>query len=102
MVPEGFDDEVLEIVRQIPRGRVVTYGQIARLMGRQGLARRVGRALAAAPAEVPCHRVVNARGATVPGWPEQRTLLERESVPFLTDGRVDMRRAGWEALREEL
>ena len=58
-LPEGFDAEVYSVVAQIPAGRVTTYGQIARLIGMPGYARRVGHALAAAPAGLPCHRVVN-------------------------------------------
>ncbi|MCM1150916.1 MAG: methylated-DNA--[protein]-cysteine S-methyltransferase [Alistipes senegalensis] len=94
-----FDDEVYDIVAQIPRGRTATYGQIARLAGFPAHARRVGRALAAAPAEVPCHRVVDAAGRTAPGWTEQRALLEAEGVGFKKNGCVDLDRWGWELLR---
>ena len=62
-LPEGFDAEVYSVVAQIPAGRVTTYGQIARLIGMPGYARRVGHALAAAPAGLPCHRVVNSAGS---------------------------------------
>ena len=64
-LPEGFDAEVYSVVAQIPAGRVTTYGQIARLIGMPGYARRVGHALAAAPAGLPCHRVVNSAGRTI-------------------------------------
>ena len=93
-----FDAEVFEIVAQIPPGRVATYGVVARLMGLPGYARRVGRALGAAPEEIPCHRIVNASGHTAPGWTQQRTLLESEGVAFLASGRVNMRQALWEEL----
>lgn len=81
-LPEGFDAEVYSVVAQIPAGRVTTYGQIARLVGMPGYARRVGHALAAAPAGLPCHRVVNSAGRTAPHWTEQRPMLEAEGVRF--------------------
>ena len=58
----GMFEEVYAAVRQIPRGRVATYGQIARMIGRPRAARVVGYALSAAPADVPCHRVVSRQG----------------------------------------
>lgn len=95
-IPKEFDREVYDVVAEIPAGRVATYGQIARLVGFPGQARRVGRAMAAAPEEVPCHRVVNAAGRTVPGWTDQRRLLEREGVRFRANGCVDLTTFGWE------
>ena len=96
-LPEGFDAEVYSVVAQIPAGRVTTYGQIARLIGMPGYARRVGHALAAAPAGLPCHRVVNKTGTLAPGFAfggqeRQRDMLETEGVTFLADGRIDMAR----------
>ena len=78
--PEEFYEEVYSIVRQIPPGRVLTYGAIARMMGRPRHARLVGRALWGTPSGrgIPCHRVVNSRGGTAPGWDGQRNLLENE------------------------
>ena len=93
MLPRDFDAEVRDVVRRIPRGRVVTYGTIARLVGCPAHARRVGRPLArACDASLPCHRVVACDGRTAPGWPEQRALLEAEGVTF---GRVPLRRYAW-------
>lgn len=89
-LPADFDAEVYDIVAQIPAGRVATYGQLARLVGMPGYARRVGRALAAAPEGLPCHRVVNAAGRTAPGWTQQRELLEAEGVRFRPGGCVDL------------
>ena len=63
-LPADFDAEIYDIVAQIPAGRVVTYGQLARLAGMPGYARRVGRAMATAPAGIPSHRVVSAAGRT--------------------------------------
>ena len=94
-IPDGFDAEVYDVVAQIPAGRVATYGQLARLVGMPGYARRAGRALASAPEGVPCHRVVNASGRTVPGWTAQRELLEAEGVPFRRNGCVNLAQAAW-------
>jgi O-6-methylguanine DNA methyltransferase len=82
-LPEGFDAEVYSVVAQIPAGRVTTYGQIARLIGMPGYARRVGHALAAAPAGLPCHRVVGANGSLTGyagGIEKKIKLLELEGV----------------------
>ena len=90
--------EVLSVVEEIPEGRVATYGQIARLIGREKNARLVGRVLSRAEryGNYPCHRVVNAAGRTAPGWARQRRLLEGEGVGFLPSGRVDLRRFRWD------
>lgn len=95
-LPVDFDAEVRDIVAAIPRGRVATYGMIARLAGCPDHFRHVGRALAAAPEDIPCHRVVNAAGRTAPGWPEQRTLLETEGVGFKANGCVDLAKWKWQ------
>lgn len=92
---EKFFADVFDIVRQIPPGCVATYGLVARLMCRPCHARMVGRAMAAAPEDVPCHRVVNAGGRTAPGWREQRSLLEAEGVRFRPNGCVDLGRNLW-------
>ena len=102
---EGFFSRAYDVVRQIPRGRVATYGQIARVMGDGRKARFVGFAMHASPGMsggVPCHRVVFADGRLAPGFafggPEaQRSLLEEEGVSFTGDGRVDLARCQWEA-----
>lgn len=106
-----FGEDVLDIVRQIPRGRVTTYGHIAALAGWPSHSRMVGRTLrysfvpsvvsdkrSSAPGveELPCHRVVNKEGRTAPGWSRQRELLEEEGVRFKSNGRVDMRQYLWE------
>lgn len=83
-----FRDEVYSVVEAIPMGKVVTYGDIALLVGRPHHARLVGRIMGEAPAirRLPCHRVVNSRGCTVPNWHEQRGMLEAEGVSFKIDG----------------
>jgi methylated-DNA-protein-cysteine methyltransferase-like protein len=89
-------------VRRIPRGRVATYGQVARLarLGRQP--RLVGYALAALPddTDVPWHRVVNAQGrislrSTSGADRLQRALLEKEGVRFDALGRLDLEARRW-------
>lgn len=91
--------EILSAVEEIPAGRVASYGQIARLIGREKNARLVGKVLSDAShyGDYPCHRVVNHAGRPAPGWPEQRALLEAEGVAFRPDGRVDMKRFQWDA-----
>ena len=98
----GAYGRIYAVVRRIPRGRVATYGQVARLAGLPGRARQVGYALhALAEADrVPWQRVVNARGEVSvraePGMDcVQRQLLEREGVTFDGRGRVDLERCGW-------
>jgi methylated-DNA-protein-cysteine methyltransferase-like protein len=94
----AFGDDVLNIVAQIPRGRVTTYGIIATLTGWPSHSRMVGRTLRYTPGAslLPCHRVVNKVGRTAPGWSRQRTLLEEEGVTFKPNGHVDMVRHLWE------
>jgi len=94
---------VFAAVCQIPPGRVATYGQIARLCGLGRLARQVGYALNALPAEsdVPWHRVINAKGEislrSVAGSESvQRLRLEQEGVRFNDDGRVSLAEFGWD------
>lgn len=90
--------EILSVAEEIPEGCVATYGQIARLTGREKNARLVGRVLSMAEyyGRYPCHRVVNHAGRTAPGWPEQRALLGDEGVTFKPDGHVDLKRHRWD------
>ena len=90
--------EVLSVVEEIPEGKVASYGQIARLSGREKNARLVGRILSHAEyyGNYPCHRVVNHAGRTAPGWRQQRELLEAEGVTFRDNGCVDMKQFQWE------
>ena len=97
---ENTFDRIYALVRQIPPGRVATYGQLALLVGNPRLSRIVGCSLHTAPHGLPCHRVVNRMGglsdAFLPqGKLTQRLLLEREGVPFLPSGCVDLKRCLW-------
>jgi len=98
-----FIGAVHGLVRRIPRGRIVTYGQIAASLGRPRAARAVGWAMKHCPAGVPWHRVVNARGGisrrpNVGSMLTQRLLLEQEGVP-VRRGRVSLARHGWREIR---
>ena len=92
---EALFPRIWALTRQIPPGKVATYGQLARWAGNPRLARAAGYAMHSAPADVPCHRVVNHAGRLVPHWSEQRMLLEAEGVMLRDDGHVDMRRFRW-------
>ena len=83
--------EILSVVEEIPAGRVATYGQIARLIGRAKVLSQ-----AKYYGSHPCHRVVNHAGRTAPGWTEQRSLLVAEGVGFRENGRVDLKHFLWE------
>jgi methylated-DNA-protein-cysteine methyltransferase-like protein len=103
--PEGegsFTERVYRLVRQVPRGRVVSYGGIAALLGQPRAARGVGQALHALPddTDVPWWRVVNRNGelsirGVLHGAARQRQLLRAEGVRFDRGGRIDWRRFGW-------
>jgi methylated-DNA-protein-cysteine methyltransferase-like protein len=93
---QPFTAEVVRILKDIPSGRVVTYGQVARLAGSPRAARQVVRILhtLSDKHQLPWHRVVNAKGEILVPDDEsrelQRMLLESEDVVFLSDGRVDL------------
>ena len=95
-------ERIYAVVRKIPRGRVASYGQVARLAGLPGRARQVGYAMHALPSgtRVPWHRVVNAEGKVsrrrIPGAElTQRVLLEREGIRFGPGKRIPLARFGW-------
>lgn len=98
VLDEDLIYEILSVVEEIPEGRVASYGQIARLIGRDRNARLVGKVLGMAEyyGKYPCHRVVNQAGRTAPGWREQRKLLEEEGVRFKDNSCVDMKQYQWE------
>ena len=91
---EGLIYEILSVVEEIPEGCVATYGQIARLIGRDKNARLVGKVLSMAEfyGKYPCHRVVNHAGRLVPGWKEQEYLLRQEKVPLKDESHVDIKK----------
>jgi len=92
-------ERVYRVVKKIPRGRVTTYGELARALRLSGGARAVGYAMAACPAGrgIPWHRVVGAGGRLLIAEPHaalQRRLLETEGVA-LDGGKIDLQRFGW-------
>jgi methylated-DNA-protein-cysteine methyltransferase-like protein len=99
-----FYHRIYRVVRHIPKGRVATYGLVARLAGRPGAARMVGWALSALPedSDVPWWRVLNAAGrislsGADHGSVVQRALLLREGVKFAPGGAVNLAVFGWPA-----
>ena len=93
--------EIWSTVRHIPRGKVASYGEIARVSGLFGQARRVGYALRCAPPgmRLPWHRVVNAEGRiSLPkddgSYQRQKRLLEKEGIVFKA-GKIDLQKHGW-------
>ena len=92
-----FFKQVYEVVGQIPYGKVISYGEIAKLLGRPRAAREVGRAMRNCPDGLPWQRVVMADGSITGGVfaDIRRAMLESENIPFLPDGRVDMKACRW-------
>lgn len=90
--------EILSVVAEIPEGKVASYGQIARLIGKDKNSRLVGKVLSRAEfyGDYPCHRVVNHAGRLAPHFYEQRKRLLDEGVRFKANGWVDMKRYQWE------
>ena len=107
--PIIFNQQVWELVRKIPPGKVATYGQIAGMLplpermdprAYQAFAPRwVGGAMAACPEDVPWQRVINSKGeiSPRPGAEHQRQLLEEEGIPFNERGRIDLKKFGWQS-----
>jgi len=94
---------IYEIVKQIPKGKVATYGQIAALAGNPRWSQVVGFALHVNPDEqnIPCYRVVNRFGQTASafafgGEDVQKLLLEEDGIVFLPDGSVDLKKHQWD------
>lgn len=102
-----FQKDIWQIARQIPVGKVATYGQLATLVKAPATvaaeayhafaARWVGGAMAACPPGVPWQRVVNSQGkiSERPGSEKQKQLLEMEGVVFDGKGRIDLDQFGW-------
>lgn len=97
VLDENLIYEILSVVEEIPPGKVASYGQIARLIGRDNNARLVGKVLSQADnyGDYPCHRVVNHAGRLAPHFREQKNLLLEEGVKFKDENYVDMKSCGW-------
>lgn len=93
---EAFTKNVVSIIRKIPSGKVMTYGQIARLAGSPRGARQVVRILHAMSQkyDLPWHRVINSKGEiglkTEEGYIDQTMMLEGEGIVFLPNSKVDL------------
>jgi methylated-DNA-protein-cysteine methyltransferase-like protein len=111
--PQAFNEQVWDLVRHIPRGRVATYGQIALMLpippGVEADAYRafgprwVGGAMANCPDDVPWQRVINSKGeiSPRPGAERQRELLEAEGIAFNEKGNIDLKKFQWKGLDVE-
>ena len=109
--PQEFNERVWQLVRQVPRGKVATYGQIALMLPpppsvafdsyRSLGPRWVGGAMANCPDDVPWQRVINSQGkiSERPGAQKHRQLLEQEGVVFVKD-KIDLKKYGWAGLGE--
>ena len=100
-------ERIYEVVRQIPRGCVATYGQVAALAGNRRWSRVVGFALHVNPDPdgIPCYRVVNRLGEVSSAFPfggenRQIALLEADGIPC-PDGQVDLTRWRWEKVADD-
>ena len=96
----GYRERVYEIVRTIPRGRVMTYGQLAEMLGEGYTPRTVGFVMHASGDKTPWHRVINAQGACSTGrvvlpHDKQQRMLEAEGVIFNERGRCDLQKFLW-------
>jgi methylated-DNA-protein-cysteine methyltransferase-like protein len=96
----GYRERVYEIVKRIPRGRVMTYGQIAELLGEGYTPRTVGFAMHSSPEGTPWQRVLNAQGTCSTGrvvlpQDKQQRLLEIEGVVFDKNNRCDLKSFLW-------
>ncbi len=102
-VSDSIYERVYALVRRVPRGRVVTYGQVARALGMPRGARTVGWAMRVCQdPRVPWHRVVNAQGKVslrpTMGYQEQRARLKEEGVRFDCAGKIDLGKYAWKRL----
>ncbi|MDF2523611.1 MAG: cysteine methyltransferase [Clostridiales bacterium] len=105
----GFFEEVYSIVKKIPKGKVATYGQIAKLMGQPRKSKMVGWALHSnpTPGVIPCHRVVNRMGElsgsfAFGGADVQKQLLVEEGIKFSSQGIIDLQQYLWEPCDKQL
>lgn len=101
-------DRIYNIVRQIPWGKVATYGQIADLAGLYGKARLVGYALFRVQIadDIPWHRVINAKGEISYSFNRQggdylqKVLLEEEGVKFKSNGKIELNQCRWRSINK--
>ena len=99
----NFFESVYKVVKQIPAGKVLSYGDVARLAGNPKMSRQVGWALHVNPEQgvIPCHRVVfkdgsPANGFAFGGREVQRDMLIKEGVEVSRDFKIDMKKFRWQ------
>ena len=94
---DDFAYLILEVVNEIPKGKVSSYGEVARIAGYPKNSRKVGKVLSNAGlyGEYPCHRVLRSDGSLLMGWDEQETLLLEEGVKLKPNRKVDMKIYKW-------
>src|SRR5712691_8226656 len=102
---ETLAARVYTLVRACPAGRVTTYSWIGKALGYPRGARMIGWIMNEAPSGVPAQRVINSKGELTGSWAfgqqgKMRQLLEAEGIVFSTDGHVDLKRYGWDPLRD--
>jgi methylated-DNA-protein-cysteine methyltransferase related protein len=96
---------VFALVRACPRGRVTTYGWISKALGYPRGARMIGYIMHECPGDVPAQRVINSKGELTGSFAfgartRMRELLEADGIVFSADGRVDLKRYGWDPSRD--
>ncbi len=103
---KAFDEAIWRVAATIPEGRVIPYGELARLAGYPGYARQVSKALAKAPKnlDLPWHRVIAKPGRIAfaigePAFERQKGLLQSEGVAVLK-GRIDLQQFGWSGVSD--
>ena len=99
-VDAAFKQQVYDLVRQIPQGKVMTYGQIAALCGAAWAAWEVGQIAHTGPTDLPWQRVVNKQGGLAAGWPgggrdAHAALLRADGVEVSEDYQVDVKTLLW-------
>lgn len=97
--------QTFALVRACPDGRVTTYGWLGKALGYPRSARMIGWFMNEASSDVPAQRVINSKGELSGSWafgpPDRmRQLLEEEGIAFTDDGRVDLKRYGWDPSRD--
>lgn len=100
ILTEDLIYEILSVVDEIPVGNVATYGQIAKLIGRDKNSRLVGKVLSLSQfyGDYPCHRVVNHSGRLAPHFFEQKDRLIEEGIEFKDKSHVDIKKYQWDCI----
>lgn len=99
-VDEDFKNLVYDLVSRIPKGKVMTYGQIAAICGASWASWEVGQIAHTGPSNLPWQRVVNKQGGLASGWPGEgrvahKALLEAEGIKVSDDFKVDVANLLW-------